>query len=499
MFYKGVSWLGLAALFSASLSAQQPSIKSGGVISAGAFGAFSAIAPGSWIEIYGSNLAGNTRSWSSADFSGVNAPTSLDGTSVTIGGQKAFVDYISPGQVNAQVPSTVGSGSQGIVVATATGATVPYTITVNAVEPGFLAPPSFKVAGNQYVVALFSDGAYVLPPGAVAGVTSRRAQPGDTITLYGVGFGPVAPNTPAGQIVQQNNALTLPFKLSFGSTNAPVTYDGLAPSAVGLYQFNVTVPSVSSSDLVPLTFTLNGANGSQTLYIAVQNSTASVAVSSLTLSPSSVDGGGTVQGTLTLSAPAPSGGVVVALSSSSGSATMPTTVTVPAGSVAASFTIATAAVSSNQTATITASYAGSSAQAMLTVTVPSGFPQFSTLLSISTPASAPIYIGISLSKILGNYHCALQAGLPPLTSLTGLASFSTFAMSDLSFTCTGVDITASTMFDKLGNMAQITSGSLSVTLTPEVVSTSGTATGTYDLVSTLGTISGSFSGTYTAK
>ncbi|MBV8844072.1 MAG: hypothetical protein JO307_14785, partial [Bryobacterales bacterium] len=67
------------------------------------------------------------------------------------------------------------------------------------------------------------------------------------------------------------------------------------------------------------------------------------------------------------------------------------------------------------------------------------------------------------------------------------------------FTCTGVDITASTMFDKLGNMAQITSGSLSVTLTPEVVSTSGTATGTYDLVSTLGTISGSFSGTYTAK
>jgi uncharacterized protein (TIGR03437 family) len=130
--------LALVALFSSASSAQQPSIKPGGVISAGAFGAFPAIAPGSWIEIYGANLTGNTQSWSSSDFSGVNAPTSLDGTSVTIGGQKVFIDYISPGQVNAQVPSAVGTGSQGVVVTTSAGASAPYTITVNAVEPGLL-------------------------------------------------------------------------------------------------------------------------------------------------------------------------------------------------------------------------------------------------------------------------------------------------------------------------------------------------------------------------
>jgi uncharacterized protein (TIGR03437 family) len=127
------------------------------------------------------------------------------------------------------------------------------------------------VGGKQYVGALFSDGVtFAMPPGAVSGVPSRRAQPGDDITLYGIGFGSVAPNTPAGQIVPAANSLTLPFNLFIGGTQAQVTYDGLAPGAVGLYQFNAVVPSIPASDTTPLTFTLGGAAGSQTLYIAVQ-------------------------------------------------------------------------------------------------------------------------------------------------------------------------------------------------------------------------------------
>jgi uncharacterized protein (TIGR03437 family) len=192
-------------------------------------------------------------------------------TKVTIGGQPAFIDYISPGQVNAQVPSNAGSGPQPVIVTTAAGASSPYTVTVNAEQPGLLAPSSFNMGGKQYAAALFSDGAtYVLPPGAIAGLASRRAQPGDAITLYGIGFGPVTPTISAGQIVQQTNALALPFHLFFGGTEAMVSYSGLAPNAVGLYQFNVIVPQVSSSDAVPLTFTLAGASGTQTLYIAVQ-------------------------------------------------------------------------------------------------------------------------------------------------------------------------------------------------------------------------------------
>ena len=91
------------------------------------------------------------------------------------------------------------------------------------------------------------------------------------ITIYGVGFGPVIPNIPAGQIVQQSNTLANSFQVSFGGSPAVLPYSGLAPGFVGLYQFNVVVPNVAASDTVPVTFTLNGTAGTQTLYIATGN------------------------------------------------------------------------------------------------------------------------------------------------------------------------------------------------------------------------------------
>jgi uncharacterized protein (TIGR03437 family) len=240
------------------------------VVSASDFGGFSNVSPGSWVEIYGSNLAPDARGWSGADFSGNNAPTSLDGVGVTIGGQKAFVDYISPTQVNAELPSNIATGGPlQLSVTTGNATSAPFTINVLTTRPGLLAPPDFQVGGNQYVVAVLPDGTYVLPAGAIAGVTSRPAKPGETITLYGIGFGSVTPAFPAGQIVTQLNQLTSPFQVLFGETAAQSTYSGLAPTLVGLYQFDVVVPSVPNSDLVPLTFNLGKASGTQQLYTAV--------------------------------------------------------------------------------------------------------------------------------------------------------------------------------------------------------------------------------------
>ncbi len=256
-------------------AAQTPTINPGGVVSALAFGGFTSVAPGSWIEIYGSNLASTTRGWrtsgDNSDFSGGNAPTSLDGNSVTVGGQSAFIDYVSPGQINAQVPSTIGSGPMQIIVSTINGPSAPYTITVNSTQPGLLAPSSFNIGESQYLVAQFPDGTYVLPVGAIPGLASRPAKPGETITIYGVGFGFVTPNIPAGQIAPGSSALTLPLMISFGQTQATVSYAGLAPSLVGLYQFNIVVPAMSDSDAVPFSFTLGGTPGTQTLFIAVKN------------------------------------------------------------------------------------------------------------------------------------------------------------------------------------------------------------------------------------
>jgi uncharacterized protein (TIGR03437 family) len=244
----------------------QPTIS--GVISASDFGGFSAAAPGTWVEIYGAELASTTRPWTTADFAGNSAPTSLDGVQVTIGGQSAFVDYISPGQVNAQLPMNIGPGFLQLTVTSANVTSAPVNVTVNATQPGLLAPPSFNIGGNQYVVAQFADGTYVLPAGAMPG--SRPAQPGETIVIYGIGFGSVVPDIPAGQIATVSNQLSASLQFLFGQTPSPqVSYAGLAPDSVGLYQFNVVVPAVPDSDLVPITFNLGDVPGTQTLYTAV--------------------------------------------------------------------------------------------------------------------------------------------------------------------------------------------------------------------------------------
>ena len=245
----------------------QPTISA--VISAGAFGGSSAVAPGTWVEIYGSKLSSTTRPWTAADFTGNSAPTALDGVTVTIGGQPAFVEYISPGQVNAQLPSNIGTGSLQLAVTSGGITSAPVNVTVNATQPGLLAPPSFKIGADQYVVAQFGDGTYVLPAGSIAGVNSRPAQPGETIVIYGIGFGPVIPNTPAGQIAAGTNQLSASLQVLFGQTPAQVSSAGLTQGSVGLYQFNVVVPAVPDSNRVPITFNLAGGAATQTLYTAV--------------------------------------------------------------------------------------------------------------------------------------------------------------------------------------------------------------------------------------
>jgi uncharacterized protein (TIGR03437 family) len=243
------------------------------VISASDFGAFPAAAPGSWMEIYGTNLANVTSQiWTAADFNGNAAPTALGGNTVTIGGQSTFIDYISPSQVNAQAPSNVATGPQAVVITTPGGTSAPFTLPVNATEPGMDAPPLFNLAGVQYAVALHADYSFVLPQGAVAGVNSRPAQPGEEIVLYGIGFGPVTPIILAGQLVQEANTITSSFAVSIGGQ--PVTnvaYSGLAPDYTGLYQFNVVVPPNAGSGTVPLTFTVDGVAGTQTLSLSLIN------------------------------------------------------------------------------------------------------------------------------------------------------------------------------------------------------------------------------------
>jgi uncharacterized protein (TIGR03437 family) len=228
-----------------------------GVISLSAFGGFETIAPGTWIEIYGSNLAQTTRPWQASDFTGGAAPTSLAGVSVTINGRPATVEYVSPGQVNAFTPTTLSPGPAQVTVTNSAGTSRGYAVTVAATEPGMLAV-SQDVA-TTWAVGVFPDfQTFVLPPltyptvPPIAPVPSRPAKGGETIVLWGIGFGSATP------------------QFLFGGLPAQVTYAGPAPDTLGLYQFNVVVPSGLLQKPAPLQVRVNGQATEQTkLYVAV--------------------------------------------------------------------------------------------------------------------------------------------------------------------------------------------------------------------------------------
>jgi uncharacterized protein (TIGR03437 family) len=249
-----------------------PSITS--VNSATDFGGLSNFAPGSWLEVKGSNLAVDTRLWAGSDFQGSNAPTGLDTSSVSIDGNAGFVYYISGGQINVQAPADSATGPVKIAVTTCAGTSASFTTQEASLAPGMLAPASFNIGGKQYLVALFQDGVtYVGNSGLIPGIPFQPAKPGDSITAYGIGFGAVTPIIAPGVVVGQQNSipnLTISFGAIAGSTTpAALTYAGLAPGNIGLYQFNITVPQVANGDY-QINVSVGGVQVAQTLYLTVQ-------------------------------------------------------------------------------------------------------------------------------------------------------------------------------------------------------------------------------------
>lgn len=237
------------------------------VRSAGDFGGASTIAPGTWIEIYGSNLSQTTRQWQQSDFNGSAAASSLDGVTVTINGKSAYPSYISPNQINVQAPADSTAGSVPVIVTTASCASTPMMVPEAPASPGVLAPASFSASGKQYLAAILPDGTYVGNSGLVAGLSFRPAKPGDTVTVYGIGFGDVTPLMAPGFAVSAPNSLSN-LTVAFGSTTAALQYAGLAVGALGLYQFNIVVPNVADGD-VPVTFQVGDVKSPQTVYLTV--------------------------------------------------------------------------------------------------------------------------------------------------------------------------------------------------------------------------------------
>jgi len=250
-----------------------PAISPDGVVFASNFGGGAKAAAGSYIEIYGSGLSAATRGWTDADFLGSVAPITLESVQVTVGGIRAFVNYVSPAQVNVQVPEGVTAGDAVPVVLSYNGiATAAANIAIREYAGGLLAPPSFKVGDIQYVAALHSATGKFVSGGNIPNVDTAPAVPGETLLFYGLGFGPITPNFPplGGRKATGLTMVTNPVTFKFGDSEAKVTYAGMAPTFIGLYQFNVEVPANAANGDQPLTVIQGGEPIAQKLVINVK-------------------------------------------------------------------------------------------------------------------------------------------------------------------------------------------------------------------------------------
>ncbi len=226
----------------------RPSISQGGVVQVSNFGAGTRVSPGTYMEIFGRDLSLTTRAWTGGDFDQGVAPTNLDNVQVTVDGKPAFVNFVSPSQVNVVVPDGIAQAPVEVVVRNAGGASDPIVVTGAARTPGILAPPLFLVNGRQYVVAQFADGTFAGRPGLIDGVNFRAPRPGDRLIVYGVGFGPTNPPIAAGRVVTSTTDLANGFRVQIGPAPVTTEFKGLSPNFVGLYQFNLVVPNVQGGD-----------------------------------------------------------------------------------------------------------------------------------------------------------------------------------------------------------------------------------------------------------
>jgi uncharacterized protein (TIGR03437 family) len=244
-----------------AIRAQQPVLQ--------AFSGLPGLSSGTWLEIYGSDFSPITQEWAASDFNGNQAPTSLQGVRVNVNAKPAFVRYISPGQVNVQAPDDDATGDVQIEVINPAGTSNAVTVAKGRTSPALLTTPLFNVGGTQYVAALHTDFAtFVGRPNLIAGVPFRPAVPGDTIIVFAVGCGATNPASPAGQFFPDARPLASPFQVTFGQTVA-TAQAVLAAQAIGLCQFNVTVPNVPDGD-IRLDATVDGVATGQTLFTTVQ-------------------------------------------------------------------------------------------------------------------------------------------------------------------------------------------------------------------------------------
>jgi len=226
-------------------------------VSSAAVGVAGQITASDYGSIKGNALAPMSATWT---VTGNTLPTSLNGVGVTINGEAANVTAITNQQINFITPSDLQPGNAQIVVTNngLTSQTVTATVTT-------LAPALFALGnatnGHTYIIAGHTNGTYVAPANFIsATVASSPAAPGETIILYGTGFGANLSGT---------NTLPVMPTIVIDGYAAHVQFAGQV--SPGIDQFNVVVPTTVSTGQDVLVVALLGNTETQAnAYIPIQ-------------------------------------------------------------------------------------------------------------------------------------------------------------------------------------------------------------------------------------
>jgi uncharacterized protein (TIGR03437 family) len=231
-----------------------PVLSPGGTVNAASYAAAvsanGAISPGSIVAIFGSNLA-----TAAVGASGIPLPTSLGSTTVTMNGTAVPLFYVSNGQVNAQVPYGMASGSVSLQVQSGSQSSTVQTASVVSASPGV-----FSVNSNGNGTGVFLHANYQTIN------ANSPAQPGETILIYCTGLGATNPAVTTG-----NAAPTIPVAntviaptVTIGGISSFVSFSGLAPGFVGLYQINAQVPPGIGAGTPQVIVQINGVQSNVT-------------------------------------------------------------------------------------------------------------------------------------------------------------------------------------------------------------------------------------------
>jgi uncharacterized protein (TIGR03437 family) len=210
------------------------------------------VAPGGLISLFGTDLSPVSQASRQ-----VPLPTILGESCLTVNGQPVPVMFVSPRQINAQLPFGV-DGTTQIVLRTPGGVSDAFNVTILPSAPSIFRS---SVAGTDTGIAtvLRSSNGLVV-------TSSNPVHRGDVLTIYATGLGRTSPAVETGMPAPSEPLASalIPPVVTLGGVPMQVEFAGLTPGEIGVYQINVRVSDRAPLGLgVPLSVS-QGAGGTAT-------------------------------------------------------------------------------------------------------------------------------------------------------------------------------------------------------------------------------------------